>query len=687
MPFSQLCGWVHDPVAVNKVSQAQPHPTWASAASMYGTQGLGAGKRTLLYPMLYKALGGKANYVPRLQTIGDCFEPTALVRMADGSEKQIKDVVVGDEVLTPQGNVRKVIDTIKKPYDGKMVRIHVTGYKTPIEATPDHRFMHFQNVRRGCKLDRDAWSWQAIAALNEGDHVLLPKIQAEHFNPTFDLADYCEASVVETDDFAALRTAAVSPGKIRHKGSPYEINRYIPLGEKLAWLLGLYAAEGSADKAGRITFNLSSKERTLAEQARMYIKGVFDADAIITQVPSKPTVLYVRLQNKHVTALFKSLCPGNVWNKQLCKSLLVTTKQNKLHILLGWLAGDGHQGVRDDLGVSVSKQLIDDMFQISNSLGIVSTIRRRKPYKQSKESHSLSTGLALRTGSCLGLQVGKRQKYSTTLGRVARISKIEIVEPSTDHVYCIGVEHDHAFICNGYGVHNCVSHGAANAVDILRAIQTATGKGQWLAETASEVIYALSRVEIGHGQLGSGDGSVGAWAAEACRTYGTLLRQVYGKYDLTKYDGNRAKSWGMPNAGLPNDLEPAAHEHLVRSVTLVKTWEDLCDAIAAGYPVTVASNQGFTSTRDSEGFARPSGTWGHQMVFWAADDLSPRKGALIENSWGPNWITGPTTYDQPPGSFWADKSVVEHMLAMQDSWAYSDYEGFPPKQLDLGEIF
>ena len=234
---------------------------------------------------------------------------------------------------------------------------------------------------------------------------------------------------------------------------------------------------------------------------------------------------------------------------------------------------------------------------------------------------------------------------------------------------------------------DCVSHGAANAVDILRAIQTATGKGQWLAETASEVIYALSRVEIGHGQLGSGDGSVGAWAAEACRTYGTLLRQVYGKYDLTKYDGNRAKSWGMPNAGLPNDLEPAAHEHLVRSVTLVKTWEDLCDAIAAGYPVTVASNQGFTSTRDSEGFAGPSGTWGHQMVFWAADDLSPRKGALIENSWGSNWITGPTTYDQPPGSFWADKSVVEHMLAMQDSWAYSDYEGFPPKQLDLGDIF
>jgi len=234
---------------------------------------------------------------------------------------------------------------------------------------------------------------------------------------------------------------------------------------------------------------------------------------------------------------------------------------------------------------------------------------------------------------------------------------------------------------------DCVSQGAANAVDVLRAIQVVQNKGQWIAETASEPIYALSRVEIGKGQLGSGDGSVGAWAAEACKTYGTLLRQPYGQYDLTKYDANRAKQWGMPRAGLPNELEPIAHEHLVKAVTLVKTWEDLCDAIASGYPVTVASNQGFTQTRDNEGFAHPSGTWGHQMVFWGVDDMSSRKGALIENSWGSDWINGPTTYDQPPGSFWADKRVVESRLAMQDSWAYSDYEGFPPKQLDLGDIF
>lgn len=234
---------------------------------------------------------------------------------------------------------------------------------------------------------------------------------------------------------------------------------------------------------------------------------------------------------------------------------------------------------------------------------------------------------------------------------------------------------------------DCVSHGAANAVDVLNALLVITGKSSWIAETASEPLYAMSRVEIGGGRLGSGDGSVGAWAAEAVKTLGTLARQVYGRIDLTKYDGNRAKQWGMPRAGCPDELEPTARQQLVRTTSLITTWEECRDAIAAGYPVTVASNQGFTTTRDKDGFCRPSGTWPHQMCVWGIDDTSRRPGGLIINSWGPDWVSGPTQYDQPEGSFWADAATLERMFRQQDSWAFSEYDGFPPKKFDLGSIF
>src|SRR3990167_1096607 len=43
---------------------------------------------------------------------------------------------------------------------------------------------------------------------------------------------------------------------------------------------------------------------------------------------------------------------------------------------------------------------------------------------------------------------------------------------------------------------DCVSHGMAGAVDVLLGVQNKLGTSleRWVSETASEVIYALSRV-------------------------------------------------------------------------------------------------------------------------------------------------------------------------------------------------
>ena len=234
---------------------------------------------------------------------------------------------------------------------------------------------------------------------------------------------------------------------------------------------------------------------------------------------------------------------------------------------------------------------------------------------------------------------------------------------------------------------DCVSMGSAACIDQLNCIQVAARKSTWIAETATEAIYALSRIEIGKGRLGNGDGSVGAWAVEACKQYGTLIRVKYGNIDLTVYSGKRAGEWGAPGRGLPDELEPEAHKHIIRTYSQVSTFEQARDAIAAGYPVSVASNQGFTNQRDQDGFLRPSGSWGHQMMFNAVDDEFKRPGLCCLNSWGTDWVSGPTRNNQPGGSFWVDADVATRMLSQGDSFAYSDFEGFPPKLQNLAEIF
>lgn len=230
---------------------------------------------------------------------------------------------------------------------------------------------------------------------------------------------------------------------------------------------------------------------------------------------------------------------------------------------------------------------------------------------------------------------------------------------------------------------DCVSQGYATGVDVLKCVEIdlAGESEQWVAETASEPIYAASRVEIGGGRL-SGDGSVGAWAAKAVAELGTVCRQRIGSVDLTTYDGDRARRWGRRGAGVPDSIEPAMREHLVRSVSLVSTYEEARDAIANGYPVPVCSTQGFQSRRDADGFARPSGSWAHCMAFVAVDDEFGRPGLLCVNSWGPGWIRGPVRHGQPAGSFWVDADVADRMLRARDSFALSNFEGYPARNLD-----
>jgi hypothetical protein len=228
---------------------------------------------------------------------------------------------------------------------------------------------------------------------------------------------------------------------------------------------------------------------------------------------------------------------------------------------------------------------------------------------------------------------------------------------------------------------DCVSHGAAYVVDGIKAVDIHLHKQfeTWVAETATEDIYAGSRVQIGGGRI-NGDGSVGAWAADYITKFGALARQKYGNIDLSKYDGGRARSWGK--TGVPQELIPFAKQHPVQTVSRVDTYEQARDLLANGYCITIASMQGFSNRRDAEGFARPEGQWAHQMSLLAIDDEYKRPGVLVQNSWGV-WNGGPKRHNQPDGSFWVDADVIEKRIFSQgDSWAFSGYEGFKPQNLN-----
>ncbi len=232
---------------------------------------------------------------------------------------------------------------------------------------------------------------------------------------------------------------------------------------------------------------------------------------------------------------------------------------------------------------------------------------------------------------------------------------------------------------------DCVSFMYAHIVNTVKSVQALTnGLEEFTKEhlTSTEDAYAGSRVLIGRGQIG-GDGSVGAWIAKYAMQYGTLCRRKYDNIDLSVYSGARARQWGQANAGPPKILLPYAREHIVQNTSQVSSYEEARDLIYNGYPVGVCSNQGFTDRRDKDGFASPSGNWAHAMAVLAVDDNSHRPGVLIQNSWPISWISGPTMYEQPEGSFWCDAQVFDRMAKQNDTFSYSNFVGFPVQDIDL----
>lgn len=225
----------------------------------------------------------------------------------------------------------------------------------------------------------------------------------------------------------------------------------------------------------------------------------------------------------------------------------------------------------------------------------------------------------------------------------------------------------------------CVGAGYKHCSDIAVAMAAINQPGLTWKATSAEVVYGGSRIEIGKGQLGSQDGSVGAWAADWVVKYGIVPMEKYDSTDLTVFSPTRARTFGK--SGVPADIESVAKEHPVKTAALVKTWADVNRAIQQGYPVAVCSMQGFTMTRDRDGFARAQGQWPHCMAIVGVRG-GARPGAFILNSWGNNVHTGPVwPADAPVAGFWADAATVGKMVAEQDSYALSDATGFPSRDL------
>jgi hypothetical protein len=104
------------------------------------------------------------------------------------------------------------------------------------------------------------------------------------------------------------KTPTVGVSTVRKKQTKLEVPRYLEVDEETAFILGLYAAEGSCEKH-RVTFTINSKRTDLVENIRAWSERAFPVVTVALQVKPRGTAVNVRIHASLFADLICEMVP------------------------------------------------------------------------------------------------------------------------------------------------------------------------------------------------------------------------------------------------------------------------------------------------------------------------------------------------------------------------------------------
>ncbi len=655
------------------------------------------------------------------QKTGSCFPAGTPIRMADGSEKAIENVSIGDMVVSHTGEFRPVVETMRRNYTGDMIKVHVAGFAFPLTMTADHQVA----VMRGnadWRWQPDRLEWVRADELEEGDRVILGHARKDSSEKVIDVLEILGDCAV---DLNALMENGVAPvrvnaaqsqclksgvdwqGKVKLVKARYTnaINRFVPVCPSLARLIGLYLAEGGCD-SGKVVFTFAGDEESLCGETLALVRGLFGVEGETFISNSRGTSRKVVFTNTTLEAFIKHLVPGNVYTKRVPGVFMHASEDIRMALLDGWLDGDGYAAKHDAhrpsariQGVTASPGLARDMTTLALSCGLRASCSRRKARGQSREAFDvfLTGKKALAMQPQLAATMATIPSYRPTdtdtnrceYGYCRKVKRVDRQPVECLPVFDFEVETDHSFIAAGLVVHNCVGNGGGQATWYLSAAEVVRLRDP---EQVILPFYLLpyGRSRFHAGMRGRGDGSFGSAFAKAIRTEGILPANTEG---LPKWTDQGGITWGSSveyewsdGAAIPSKWMEQSKKHLVKTTALLRSADDAREALRNYYPCTIASDWGGQMRPTQQGepavlLNRRTTTWMHQMSLQGWWD-HPTLGEIfyILNSWGVD-AHGQPPDDAPPGGFWVKKSEMESIIRQGDSFAFSQFDGFPAQDL------
>ncbi|MFL6294904.1 MAG: DNA polymerase III subunit alpha, partial [Actinomycetes bacterium] len=381
---------------------------------------------------------------------------------ADGV-KNVEDVRIGDMVLTHKGRFRRVLRTMRRPYEGQAYTVSLGGrYGRTLTLTEEHPVL--VRTRDGLVDWRKPADIDAGQASKHGgvncwkSWACLPRLRTEWTE--------IRASDLLPDDFSAPPAGGIT----RTYGSKYRGDQAwprfpdrIPLDYDFGYLLGIYAAEGHVGSRGghingEVGFTLHRDESELAARI-IGLLGHFGATAVSYDRPDRHSQ-EIKAASSPLAHLLIALVGKGARHKRVPAQILNGPPDVRRGFLDGLLDGDGKNASREsnptgrrDLKTA-SRSLAWGVRTLLADIGHWATI-------STGESPSvLPQGGSLHDYRWYIVTYKPNRRYSRTLEDhqflYRPILSVEPVELDTE-VFNFEVEEDNSYVSD-FVLHNCEAY-------------------------------------------------------------------------------------------------------------------------------------------------------------------------------------------------------------------------------------
>lgn len=379
---------------------------------------------------------------------GFCVLPDSPILTLDRGVQKIKDIKIGDNVLTHKGRFRKVSQVMKRPYSGDMIKIIPHKLRIPIVLTPEHRSLGIKTVlctnksgdiirNKVCKPGKCYYlkngiqykwckyikgeepyrkyktEWICAEDFEIGDFLTYPVINENDIDiDEIKIRDYI-------DDFLNVIGGEYSDNSVQSDlfGTSIEdticmdasysrkharIPAKIKLDEDLMRLFGYFIAEGDIAGDRQIEFSFNVNEIEYIEDVERIMKEKFDLNTehiIDKKINNEQINVHIlRYSNKVLSNMFQNMfCPKEYIKRKGkgSKSNIVRIPPEFLNLPLNKLAelikgewrGDGTEfnSSGGSYGITTtSETLAHQLLYILSKFGILASLRASEQNRKNK---------------------------------------------------------------------------------------------------------------------------------------------------------------------------------------------------------------------------------------------------------------------------------------------------------------